>query len=560
MSVGSLNRLQQLIELSVQETPLDGSDFLPTRLLDLSPHGCSNLRLVITATDGQLLALEPAQRKYVALSYSWGSPEQAKFQLKTDSKNLEEHLVDIDFKKLPQTISDFVRLSRALGIRYLWVDALCIIQNDRDDWSRESFRMSEVYFHSFITFCILRGDSCSSGFLNPDHRPQTVKVRFQSQLDTTISGHLYLRMLRPAIHTFENSLRRLATAVEGQYVPADLDFADQNWAKRGWTFQEDAIPPRKIYFGDLMFHMTSGNINLSADGSGFNHQTYFEEKPSLRETLCSWYKLVSLYSERRLTVEKDRLPAISALARTINEEFSEQKYIAGLWESDLHRGLLWCTAEYMDYEDYYERLSKNKEVAPSWTWARCSSITSTTWPSGPACPEVVMSSEFELQKAEILTEDFNPFGLVIQGRLHLRAKVVKLPIVTETGKPRVKSAKLVKWLGIFFRYSLWSEMEEYIAHLSLDWDGRKVHDSGDKNVRGPMDGLSMLLIARTSLDQSGMEMSLDITNQEVMLGLLVRPVGEDGDYERLGIWYTEDRDLGGPKFWKDIPHQDIKLV
>ncbi|KAJ5702169.1 hypothetical protein N7488_009717 [Penicillium malachiteum] len=171
-----------------------------------------------------------------------------------------------------------------------------------------------------------------------------------------------------------------------------------------------------------------------------------------------------------------------------------------------------------------------------------------------------MSSEFTLQKADIVTDDHNPFGSVSLGRLFLKAKVVKLPVVAVTGKPRVKRKPPHKFLMILFNYTLWSETDEYIAHLFLDWDAQAFRFDKDENAPGPFDEISMLLTTSTFLGQNYMFETDDISNQDVLLGLLIRPTGENGDYERLGIWYTEDRDLGGPKFWKDVPYQDIKLV
>ncbi|PWY73546.1 HET-domain-containing protein [Aspergillus eucalypticola CBS 122712] len=499
MSPASLGRLQQLIALSVQETPLetdDSGEFLPTRLLDLSSRGCSALRLVLPTVNPEFLSLKPSQRRYATLSYSWGSIDQAKRQLKTVSDTHVEHLSSIKLGKIPQTIADAIQLCRALGIRFLWVDALCIIQDDKEDWAKEALSMSQVYSHSFITLCILRGDSCSSGFLKPKHNPLTVTVLEDCEL--------------------------VQTSVD---LPGEFGLA-----------------PQIVFFGDSMFHMISGTLRKSADHSGFEHETYFERKDSLRETLCSWYQLAQLYSKKLLTYEQDRLPAIAALARIINERFPEQRYLAGLWESDLHRGLLWTTVSFKKFDDYHKLQSTNGYTAPSWSWA-CRPVV-LDWVKGPTNPTVSISSEVTLQKADVKSEKFNPYGRVSQN-----------------GNPRVQNNGPRKFLGITFSYTLWSETDEYIANLHLDWDYNSGGADADGNAQGPLAEMAMLLIASTSLDQHSIFPSYDITSQEVMLGILVRPVaGTEGDYERLGLWYTEDRGLGGTKFWKNIAVQDIALV
>ncbi|KAH7111152.1 heterokaryon incompatibility, partial [Dactylonectria estremocensis] len=80
---------------------------------------------------------------YVALSYCWGSDLSG--VVTTLSSNVEPHLQGIAVNSLPQIIQDAVRVYRELGLRYLWVDSLCIIQDDRKDWAQEVDRMRKVY-------------------------------------------------------------------------------------------------------------------------------------------------------------------------------------------------------------------------------------------------------------------------------------------------------------------------------------------------------------------------------------------------------------------------------
>ncbi|KAJ8064437.1 hypothetical protein OCU04_006776 [Sclerotinia nivalis] len=559
VSVASLNRLHELIDLSLREKPIartvDG--FLPTRLLDLCPRGVADLRLVVTNEDPDLLAQDTSQKRYAALSYCWGPADKAINQLKTTRDVLDEHLSGIQLEKVPQTVSDAICVCRRLGIRYLWVDALCIIQGDEADWAKESFQMSEVYSNSFIALCIIQGDSCSSGFLRTNYSSHTVKIRFQSKLDSSISGYLHLRMLRSPRETLMKSSTHTGRPVGNSDDPASIDFSKALWGTRAWTFQEDEMSPRKLYFGDSMFYMSCGTLSEAADGSPFDHKRHLGEFISLNETLCSWYNLVSLYVARELSHEQDRLPAISALARSVCDHFPDQKYLAGLWGSDLHKGLLWTTTSWMEFEDYYKPQSHGY-VAPSWSWACRPAKLHLI--AGLTHHNVHFWPEFTLHGADISFNPLNPYGLVSEGRLSVSAKVFKLP-VDKTGKARVNKSGRPKFLGIVFNYNLWSENDEYIAHLFLDWDYHSaLHDNGGY-PRGPIDQMSMVLITRTSLDQHFMFRSYDTTDQEVVLGILVRLVaGTEGDYERLGMWYSENKGLGGKKFWQNIPLQDLTLV
>ena len=71
----------------------------------------------------------------------------------TTKSNLTSHLSNIDLDELPPAIQDAIRLTRLLGLRYIWIDALCIIQDDRDDWTREASKMHKVYTQSTLTIC-----------------------------------------------------------------------------------------------------------------------------------------------------------------------------------------------------------------------------------------------------------------------------------------------------------------------------------------------------------------------------------------------------------------------
>lgn len=95
--------------------------------------------------------------KYLALSYCWGSEDDAPKQLKTTKASLCENMKEIKMESLPKTVSDAVLVCRAMRVRYLWVDALCIIQDSHTDWERESFKMAEIYMNSYFYPVCLTG-------------------------------------------------------------------------------------------------------------------------------------------------------------------------------------------------------------------------------------------------------------------------------------------------------------------------------------------------------------------------------------------------------------------
>ncbi|KAI1442546.1 heterokaryon incompatibility protein-domain-containing protein [Annulohypoxylon stygium] len=194
-STTRFQRLNQLIRHSLPELPPPTGDvYLPTRLLDVGTKTTNALRLVVTKQYRPLVeAMDYESLRYATISYCWGSPEDAEKQIKTTRDTFNKHLQGIDEKKLPQTIADGIKVCREIGVRYIWIDALCVIQEDEEDWGRELFEMGKIFTNSFVTFCIVR-DSCTSGFLGERHVQRTLRINFRSVLDKTVSGNLYLSM------------------------------------------------------------------------------------------------------------------------------------------------------------------------------------------------------------------------------------------------------------------------------------------------------------------------------------------------------------------------------
>ncbi|KAL7783080.1 heterokaryon incompatibility protein domain-containing protein [Trichoderma ceciliae] len=143
-------RINELINKSLTNDAIPESEsFLPKRLLDVGLSNTSPyIRLIITKQHAPLVTeVDLESKRYATLSYCWGPKEEAAKQLKTTRDTINEHLLHIDIKKLPQTVADAVQVCRDLQIRYLWVDALCIIQGDEDDWSEESYNLFVCLFY-----------------------------------------------------------------------------------------------------------------------------------------------------------------------------------------------------------------------------------------------------------------------------------------------------------------------------------------------------------------------------------------------------------------------------
>jgi hypothetical protein len=127
---------------------------LPSRVIDVGHHdGYDDARLVET---GNRL-----QGTYVALSYCWGKTQA----LTTTSKNKDKMMSGIPLSTCPETIQDAILACRELKCRYLWIDALCIIQDDPEDWAAEASKMGDIYRNSWVTLVAEAATNTSQGFL-----------------------------------------------------------------------------------------------------------------------------------------------------------------------------------------------------------------------------------------------------------------------------------------------------------------------------------------------------------------------------------------------------------
>ncbi|GAB1312711.1 Heterokaryon incompatibility domain-containing protein [Madurella fahalii] len=144
---------------------------LPRRVLDLSCFG--DAQPGPNAADIRLF--EPAAGQcgqYVALSYCWGGYTECR----TLKANLAERLDRIQFGLLPEVYKHAVRVTRGLGIRYLWIDALCIIQDDEADWVREAATMCDVYWNTVCRLAVTDSKRPTEGFFPPAPIAASVRV------------------------------------------------------------------------------------------------------------------------------------------------------------------------------------------------------------------------------------------------------------------------------------------------------------------------------------------------------------------------------------------------
>ncbi|KAF2136187.1 uncharacterized protein K452DRAFT_140008 [Aplosporella prunicola CBS 121167] len=170
-----LSRCESTCHPSLKDFPL------PTRLIDVGTNFNNEAKLIETRGHTEMLG-----SRYVTLSYCWGDPES---QLKTTRAKLKNHKERIPLEELSQTCHDAIMLTRCLGIKYLWVDALCIVQGDEKDWEAESSSMFDIYRNAHLTIVDLNAGTSHAGLLKPTGRPSVcVKLNLPRGSTKTYKG------------------------------------------------------------------------------------------------------------------------------------------------------------------------------------------------------------------------------------------------------------------------------------------------------------------------------------------------------------------------------------
>ena len=308
--------------------------------------------------------------RYIALSHRWGIEPT----WKTTTRNLGPRQVAINLSSLSLTVQVAIKLAYALDIRFLWIDSMCILQDDDEDWQRQSSNMANIYRNAVLTIA-----ACGKYDADDSCTPSRDILTF---MDCQIA---------PSV------------VVSRQRMISKLDFG--LLSDRGWTFQEQHLSPRILCCGGsyAAWRCCSGSrydfdpLNVDERGTGLlpDLQPIQDELyPDLRIGLDNWYDMVREYSIRNITFPSDRLPALSGMAlhygtllhRALSQiqtpdaqaalrrkELSDLygdyftqldciEYICGLWTFDIIRGLGW-------YVDHWYKSEPGPYRSPSWSWA-----------------------------------------------------------------------------------------------------------------------------------------------------------------------------------------------
>ncbi|KAF2658117.1 HET-domain-containing protein [Lophiostoma macrostomum CBS 122681] len=431
-----------------------GSPKLPTRILHIGESGRES-RIRLMKGSGIV-------GRYACLSHCWGTSRA----MVTEKETLQAHQQGMDWDSFPKTFQDAITIVRKLGIQYLWIDSLCILQDDIEDWRRESAKMASVYQKSHITIAATKSPNDTGGcYSTPSPYHSDFRLSLRHPGITDVLSDVYVRKKIVHFgnpHAVNPLLTRAWVYQERLLAPRMLHFCERElvWecqelvscectgykpgvhlkkeygavvrrrkeGSRGsalhvWgAWRKRPLLSRSRFVPQNLVRETSRSslpsIRSNSDGSIRSDSSQFAFVDDFLPSM--WRNIVTQYSALNLTRGSDRLPAIAGVARQVGYTIGGQ-YLAGLWERSLPDDLLWKVDEPLETRTNHRPQNYR---APSWSWA------SVNGKIEYMSVENLRDKTFRILKANCTpVSDIDPFGEVLSGFLEILANVrpAKIP-------------------------------------------------------------------------------------------------------------------------------------
>jgi Heterokaryon incompatibility protein (HET) len=472
---------------------------------------------------------------YVTLSHCWGNVSE---RLVTNKANYQQHLQEISFENLARTFQDAIIVTRQLGVRFLWIDCLCIIQDSSEDWQRECPKMGQIYRDSLVTIAGPGAADSSAGFLHERQHWKFQPARFEL---SCLMGD-------------GESIGDVCLAYHGcDAFPIHPLESDSPLEKRGWIFQERILSQRILYFGSRKMYFECCTNFRHEDShvpciEGLSRTRLKKEPLTKLENISywDWQSILRTYTAARLTKPTDKLPALSGLVSTAQPNLGN-RYLAGIWESQILTGLGW----YIEDTDLKSTVASldSGYIAPSWSWASVKSPISTF-----PIREVIqpLGNALAILDVQVELAGHDPFGELRSGYIKAQGKL-KMGMIRNI---------LPETLSICTDGPMEFSETNFIATYYPDDPEMTLfpHFPARRQRRIRMPDLSMFE-RRVSILLLGSIESLptaDVPPSEGWLGLAIEPVpGTENSYRRIGIAEGLFSQFSAARTWFDDSEEII---
>ncbi|KAG4433813.1 hypothetical protein IFR05_010695 [Cadophora sp. M221] len=414
----------------------------------------------------KLVEMQSEGAAYIALSYCWGAESAENRNLKTTKSTLHDFLAVIPWSQLPPNFSTIIKLARSLGFRYIWIDSLCIIQDDDSDWTTQASQMDSIYRNARLTIV-----TASAVSPNDDIQQRKIPQNWR-EMPWKFSSYPGLEV----IYLLEVSGAG-GTSSANYSGNRFEDIPLSRWNSRAWTFQERFLSRRMMYLGKhgayweclggRLFETRLRNEGdadseelppFSTDYIESRFKSYLfgtgletsEPRPTIETMHDLWRSILNIYTRRYLTFDTDTIAALAGLAKALAEimkridPLCDTYYFGGVWRMDIKGSLLWHIEYHLDMTNLSDNVFipsrdalSSKPRGATWLWS-CVSPSKDGPPRWDhksilkfeiLPPEAYIDTGFEilsLETSENLVDNFTRPDP--QGTLHVRGRLKEIPV------------------------------------------------------------------------------------------------------------------------------------
>ncbi|KAL7808300.1 heterokaryon incompatibility domain-containing protein [Trichoderma aethiopicum] len=450
--------------------------------------------------------------RYATLSHCWGS--SGRQPLKTTQANLQSHLQQIPWASIPKTFQDAITVTRSIGLDYVWIDSLCIVQDDHQEWLKESKRMGSIYEQAEITIAASHTPGCWEGFLFPRcPPPPSVEI-----------PNFFSQGARDAEACDASGIQVFATIRRETAANTFPEFGALN--SRAWATQEWLLSRRIVFF-------TRGALIWSC--KAITQRETGERCYSVSRN-TRWKNVVEQYSDRQLTFATDRLIALEGLRMELGKKIACE-YAFGVWKESLPNQLLWQVTRRIEGTAISDPLK-----LPTWTWAHV--------PCGVRY--------LTIDRAKNLCDSI-AFEYGDMRRLSMQARAKRVPAVSTVMDFQSDGNPVTE--AIFADIaSSHAKLTRSMAQFILDKDGAPigwtVFDLASEDAAsGVVLALALMGTISRRDEQAERRLGTIVSKKLRHYWVLLVRQRSDGSWYRIGVGKTY-----GSKWWEDGDIKTLELV